>query len=195
MWITWHTAPMVKITLNTISVIFRPSLAESTLMKRIMVRDRRGLTRDFGTTKCTEECSTLKHRDDIRRNFVWPVDINGIIVVNKPKMSLEVLLRYHPASDPAREVRGWLVTPKTTMKLLTCHIRTEGYPSKRWRRALEGNGYQVTSLWKRRTVNSNIAKNSRWWPHSLQCRWSSSKVLGVGTTKITDTDVACKVNI
>ena len=83
---------MLKITLNTISVIFRPSLAEITLMKRIIVRNGTGLTRKIGATKCTEECASLKHRDDIRRNFVGPVNINGIIVVNKPEMSLEVLL-------------------------------------------------------------------------------------------------------
>lgn len=147
MWIRLHTAPMLKTTLNTIRVLFRPSLAEITLMKWIIVRNGRGLTRNIGATKCAEECASLEHRDDIRRNLVGAVNINSIIVVNKPKISLEVLLRYHTPSYPAKKVWSWLVTATTKTKLLTCHIRTEWYPSKRWRRALEGNEHWITSSW------------------------------------------------
>jgi hypothetical protein len=99
-----HTAPMVKTTVNTISVIFRPSLAEIALMKKIIIQNRRVLTRKFGATECAEECATLKHRDDIRRNLILPVNVNGVIVINEHEISLEVLLRYHTASYPAKEV-------------------------------------------------------------------------------------------
>jgi hypothetical protein len=72
-------------------------------MKTIIMRNGKALTRNLGATNCATECATLKHRDDIRRNLVGPVDVNGVIVVDEPEISLEVLLRHHTASYPAKE--------------------------------------------------------------------------------------------